>query len=186
MKLDCYNNTHFKRGRPFWVEVAWLLVQSLFVSSWIPGSRHRVMLLRLFGARIGKRVNIKPHIRVKFPWRLEISDNTWIGESCWIDNLSSVKIGSNCCISQGVYLCTGSHDWSKETFDLLTKPINIGDGVWLAAKSIVSPGVNIHPGSVLTLGSVATRDLEAKTVNQGNPAIEVNKRETLSHLSGTF
>lgn len=153
-----------------------MLVQSLFVSSWIPGSRHRIMILRLFGARIGKHVNIKPHTKVKFPWRLELGNYTWIGESCWIDNLSSVKIGSNCCISQGVYLCTGSHDWSKETFDILTKPIDIEDGVWLAAKSIVGAGVNIQQGAVLALGSVATRDLLANTVYQGNPAVAVKKR----------
>ena len=107
---------------------------------------------------------------------MEIGDNTWIGESCWIDNLSSITIGSNCCISQGVYLCTGSHDWNKDTFNLLTKPIDIGDGVWLAAKSTVSLGVRIHPGAVLTLGSVATQDLEANTINQGNPAINIKKR----------
>lgn len=177
MELTTYNCSHFERGRPSWVEAIWLLVQVLLVSSWIPGVRHRVLLLRLFGARIGTHVNIKPHLRVKFPWRLEIGNNTWIGESCWIDNLAPVTIGSNCCISQGVYLCTGSHDWTKVSFDLIVKPIEIGNGVWLAAKSIVGSGVNIQPGAVLSLGSVATKDLLANTIYQGNPATAVKKRK---------
>ena len=70
-------------------------------------------MLTMFGARIGANVVLKPNIRVKFPWRLRIDDNSWVGQDVWIDNLAQVDIGSDTCISQGAYLCTGSHDWSK-------------------------------------------------------------------------
>jgi len=177
IRLDQFDNSGFSRGRPAWVEFMWLVTQALFVRSWIPGAGHRCFLLRLFGAQIGRGVNIKPGLRVKFPWRLSVGDFTWIGEDVWIDNLTTVEIGANCCISQGAYLCTGSHDWSKPAFDLVTKSIVIRDGAWLAARSVVAPGVTVDEGAVLGLGSVATKDLAAWTVHSGVPAVAVRARE---------
>ena len=88
MRLDLYTTEGFQRGRPAWLEAIWLLVQPLLISSPLPGSRLRVLLLRLFGARIGRGVTIKPGVMVKFPWRLEIGDHSWIGEHVWLDNLA--------------------------------------------------------------------------------------------------
>jgi len=134
-------------------------------------------LLGAFGATVGKGVQIKPGVRVKFPWRLEIGDHSWIGEDVWIDNLAPVTIASNCCISQRVYLCTGSHDWSRPTFDLIVRPIHIKQAAWIAACSTVGPGVTVGEGAVLALGSVATHDLEPWTIYTGIPAKPVRKRE---------
>jgi putative colanic acid biosynthesis acetyltransferase WcaF len=176
MRLDLYTIGGFSRGRPAWLEALWLLVQALLLSSPLPGSRMRVMLLRLFGARIGRGVTIKPGVRVKFPWRLVIGDHSWIGEQVWLDNLAEIRIGNHCCLSQGAYLCTGSHDWSADTFDLSTKPIELRDRVWLAARSIVGPGVTIGEGAVLALGSVATRELAAWQIHRGLPAFPIKSR----------
>jgi len=154
-----------------------MVIQWLLVSSWLPGSWHRVMLLRLFGANIDSGVVIKPRVRVKFPWRLQIGSNSWIGEQVWIDNLDWVTIGQNCCLSQSVYLCTGSHDWSSSSFDLIVKPIVIHDSVWLCANSTVGPGVVVNEGGILSLGSVASRDLEAWKIYRGNPADVVRCRQ---------
>ena len=176
MRLDQFDSSAFDRGRPRLVEALWLLVQALFVSSWIPGSAHRVALLRLFGARIGKGVMVKPGARIKFPWRLEVGDFSWIGEDAWIDNLATVTIGRNCCISQGAYLCTGSHDWSRTTFDLVLKPITIEDEAWIAAAGVVGPGVIVGRRAVLTLGSVAVSALRAGWIHSGHPAQAVRQR----------
>ncbi|MGD0076027.1 MAG: WcaF family extracellular polysaccharide biosynthesis acetyltransferase [Candidatus Binataceae bacterium] len=170
MRLDRFDTGSFSRGRPAWVEALWLLCQALLLNSWLPGSAYRVFLLRLFGAKIGGGVVIKPHVRVKFPWRLVIGDYSWIGEDAWIDNLAEVRIGSHCCLSQGVYLCTGSHDWASERFDLETSPITIGDHVWLGARTSVAPGVSIGDGAVLTMGSVATKSLSAWCIHSGAAA----------------
>lgn len=175
-ELSQFSNPQFDRGRPSWVEALWMLVQALAVASWLPGSAHRRTLLRLFGARIGTGVVVKPGVRVKFPWKLAIGDHSWIGENVWIDNLDTITIGSNCCISQGVYLCTGSHDWSSARFDLITKPIQIEDGAWIGAAARVGPGVTVKQGAVLTLGSVATSDLAPWTICQGNKAVEIKSR----------
>ncbi|MBI1399413.1 MAG: colanic acid biosynthesis acetyltransferase WcaF [Hyphomonas sp.] len=176
MRLDRFENGHWTRGRPIAVELLWILTSSLLVRSWLPGLLHRRFLLRLFGASIGRGVVIKPGVRVKFPWRLSVGDNSWIGEDAWIDNLAPVKIGSNACVSQGAYICTGSHDWSSETFDLITKPITIADGAWVAAKSTVGPGVTVGEGAVLGLGSTASKNLDPWCIYSGSPAKFVKRR----------
>jgi putative colanic acid biosynthesis acetyltransferase WcaF len=176
MQLETYDNRTFRRAAHPWVEALWLMAQCLLLRSQVPGSAHRRMLLRLFGARIGKGVTIKPGVRVKFPWRLTIGDHSWIGEDVWIDNLAEVSIGANCCLSQAVYLCTGNHDWTTVSFNLRTAPIRIDDGSWIAARAIVAPGVTVGAGSVLSIGGVATRDLNAWSINAGNPAKQIGPR----------
>ena len=176
VRLDRYRATGFDRGRPAWVEALWQLAQLLLVTSPLSVTAVRVLALRAFGARVGHRVTIKPGVRVKFPWRLQVGDYCWIGEDVWLDNLAQIRIGHHCCLSQGAYLCTGSHDWSRERFDLVVKPILLEDGVWIAARSVVGPGVTARRGAVLGLGSVATRDLLAWHVHQGLPAKPVKAR----------
>ena len=176
VRLDLFENSDFSRGASRAVEAGWFVLSGLLVESWLPGSGWRQTLLRAFGARIGSGVVIKPRVRVKFPWRLEVGDNVWIGERVWIDNLDRVTIGSNACISQGAYLCTGSHDWSKQSFDLITKPIHIGEGAWIAAHSVVAPGATIGEASVLTIGSVAIGELGSWTIYSGVPAQAMKQR----------
>lgn len=179
MDLAKFDNTSFPRGRARWLEALWLLVQWLLVSSAIPGSRHRRFLLRVFGAKIGSGVCIKPRVRIKFPWRLTVGDNSWIGEGVWIDNLEEVSIGANCCLSQEVYICTGNHDWTKPEFNLVAKPVRIGNECWICARGVLAPGVTAERGSVLALGSVATTDLRQWTIYQGVPAHPLRARPEL-------
>ena len=176
MKLDSFNKTSFDRGAGKIIEAFWILIQALFFSSALPGSGWRKIILRIFGAKIDAGVVIKPRVRIKFPWRLKIGKFSWIGEAVWIDNLSEVNIGSHCCISQAAYLCTGNHDWSKRSFDLISRPIQIEDQVWLGAKTNVGPGVTMGEGAVLCFGGVATKDLLPWTINAGNPAVSIGKR----------
>ena len=117
-------------------------------------------------------------MRVKFPWRLTIGDHCWIGEDVWIDNLVEVAFGTHVCASQGAYFCTGSHDWSKRSFDLIVKPISIESHAWISARSVVGPGVSVGEGAVLGLASVATQALEPWVIYMGNPAVRVKVRPT--------
>ena len=156
MFLKEFENSKFERGVPRYKELLWLIVSGIFIESWIPGSIWRVVLLRFFGAKIGTGVIIKPRVKIKFPWRITIKDNSWIGECVWIDSLSKVYIGSNVCISQGTYLCTGSHDWSKRAFDLIVLPIVIHDHVWICARCIITPGTIVEEGAVIKIGQTAS------------------------------
>lgn len=177
MQLNKYSAGSFLRGKSAFVEVVWLVCDVLLVRSWLPGSTHRRLLLRLFGARIGRGVVIKPRVQVKFPWRLSIGDHSWIGEGVWLDNLADISIGAHCCISQGAYLCTGNHDWSSSEFKLITAPITLEDRVWISAKAVVGPGVVARHGVVLSLGSVASGELESGWVYRGVPAVKLRQRD---------
>lgn len=173
MQLDRYDNSDFDRGAGRLKELAWLCVSGLLVNSWLPGSGWRKMALRAFGAKIGDGVVIKPYCRVKFPWRLTVGNYVWLGESVWIDNLAPVSIGTNSCVSQGVFLCTGSHDWKDPGFRLVTKPITVGEQCWIGAFARLCPGSVVDAGAVVTMGTVAKGHLEGGKIhnNTGEPTI---------------
>ena len=146
-----------------------------FRSGLIPSSTILVWILRLFGANIGKEVRVKPYIYIHYPWKLTVGDYSWLAE-CRIENLAQVTIGSNVCVSQKAMLLTGNHDYKKVGFDLITKPIILADGAWIGANAVVCPGITANSHSVLTVGSVATKNLEAYAIYQGNPAVKVKDR----------
>lgn len=154
MDLRKFSNEYFDRGANRLVEALWIAISGLLVSSWLPGSSWRRWLLRLFGAKIGHGVVIKPHVSIKFPWRLVVEDHVWIGERVWIDNLDHVSIGRNTCLSQGAYLCTGSHNWRDPGFGLITEPISVGSQCWICAQTRVGPGTSIGDGTVVSFGMV--------------------------------
>ena len=140
--------------KTFWIVAIWYFINYLLIKSYIPGSSWRITLLRMFGSSLGKGIVIKPGVRVKFPWKLKIGDFSWIGEDVWIDNIDFVEIGSNCCISQGTYFCTGNHNFASEAFDLISEPIIIKDKSWVGAKCIIGPGVIIKEKSFYKLGDI--------------------------------
>jgi len=146
-----------------------------FKSKLMPISVILVLLLRLFGAKIGKEVRIKPGIHIKYPWKLSIGDNSWLAD-CYIENLDWVRIGKNCCVSQQAILITGNHNYRKSTFDLIISPIVLEDGVWIGACAKVGPGVLIATHAVLSFASVATTNLSAYSIYKGNPAVKTKER----------
>lgn len=162
---------------PRWKVILWFITNSIFINTYLPlPISFKIAILRLFGAKIGNKVVVKPGVNIKYPWLLHIGNEVWIGEQVWIDNLSEVHIGNNVCLSQGAVLLTGNHDYSRSTFDLTTRPITLADGVWIGAKSIVCAGVRCESHAVLSVNSVATRSLEAYGIYQGNPAVWVRQR----------
>ena len=174
--LSQYNNSWYHPGAS-WKRLLWYFVNALVMkNSWLTSSGLKVRVLRVFGAKIGVGVNIKPCVNVKYPWLLEIGDYTWIGENVWIDNLAKVRIGSNVCISQGAMLLCGNHNYKKTTFDLIIGEISLEDGSWIGAKAVVCPGITTHSHAVLGVGSVANHDLDAYCIYQGNPAVKVRER----------
>lgn len=178
MRLDKYTTGDYKPGAPFWRQLLWYFIgHPILASYWLPMSWLKVGTLRLFGAKIGKKVRIKPGVKVKFPWRLQVGDYVWIGEDTWIDNLALVELQSHVCISQGVFFCTGNHDWSHPNFALKIASIHIEEGCWIAAKAMVGPGVRARKASVLCIGSVATEDLDEMTIYAGNPAQPIKSRK---------
>lgn len=175
--LSKYDNSSYSRGAGKTKCILWYFANLLFIKNhWNPLNGLKVAILKLFGSKIGKGVIIKPGVNIKYPWLLTIGDYSWIGEDVWIDNLAQVTIGLNCCISQGALLLCGNHNFRSESFDLIVKPITIEDGAWVGAKSVVCPGVTVKEDAIITVGSVATKSLDAATIYQGNPAVSKRKR----------
>ncbi|MDB2463637.1 WcaF family extracellular polysaccharide biosynthesis acetyltransferase [Flavobacteriaceae bacterium] len=181
MKIDLssFSNEDYQPGSLV-KRFLWHLVNRIIIQTSIPfPSSFKSWMLRLFGAKIGRGLVIKPKVNIKYPWFLEIGNHCWIGEDVWIDNLTHVKIESNVCISQGAMLLTGNHNYKKSSFDLITDSITLEDGVWIGAKSVVCPGVTCGSHVVLSVGSIATKDLEPYTIYQGNPAESIRKRRLI-------
>jgi putative colanic acid biosynthesis acetyltransferase WcaF len=160
------------RGKPGWYVQLWWVVQALLfhpspqiLYGW------RRFLLRCFGAKIGKGVIIRPTAQITYPWKLSIGDFSWIGDDVVLYNLGEITIGKNAVISQRSYICTGSHDYKKDTFDIFSKPIIIKDECWLATDVFVGPGVTIDTAMVIGARSSVYNDvLDAPGVYKGNPA----------------
>lgn len=174
--LAAFNNDWYHPGASVVKRTLWFFVNALFFVSYCPFNKLKIILLKLFGARVGEGLVIKPSVNIKYPWKLTIGNHVWIGEKVWIDNLADVTIGDNVCLSQGAMLLTGNHNYKKTTFDLTTDEIVLENGVWIGAKSIVCPGVICKSHAVLSVASVATKSLEAYSIYRGNPAEKIKER----------
>lgn len=155
----------------------WLGVSLAFFETGVPWpSAWKRLLLRLFGARIGRGVVIRPRVKIKSPWRLAVGDYSWIGERVWLDSLAAITLGRDVCLSQGAMIETGNHDWSDPRFGLVVGPVAVEDGAWVAVRALVLPGARLASHSVLTAGSVLAGDTEPFGIYTGVPAVWVKER----------
>ena len=146
------NNKIYKKN--YIKYILWEFLSLIYFNTSLPGSKVRVLILNLFGCSLGKKIIIKPKVKIKYPWKLKIGNYSWIGEDVWIDNIAEVTIGSNTCISQGVYICSASHNFESKEFELLLQPVDIGNNCWIAAKCIIGPKSKILDGTFLKIGTV--------------------------------
>jgi putative colanic acid biosynthesis acetyltransferase WcaF len=165
------------RGRNQFVTQLWWIIQSTFFGC-SPQFMYgwRVWLLRLFGAKIGDGVIIRPTARVTFPWKITIGNNTWIGDDVDIYSLGEINIGSNVVISQKSYICSAQHDMHVKTFDMVVKPIIIDDEAWIATDVFIAPGVSIGKGVVVGARSSVFKSLPHGVVAYGSPAKVITTR----------
>jgi putative colanic acid biosynthesis acetyltransferase WcaF len=136
----------------------------------------RRFLLRIFGAKVGKNVLLRPSVKITYPWKVSIGDNSWIGDEVVLYSLGRINIGSNTVISQRSYLCTGSHDYTEVSFPIYEKQIEIGNECWIATDVFVAPGVVIGDRAVIGSRSTILKDVEEGTVNFGSPSRMVKRR----------
>lgn len=166
-----------ERGRSRLVEAAWYACKWAFFLSALPWPRvFKRGLLRLFGARIGRGVVIKPRVNIQFPWKLTLGDHCWLGESCWLLNFEPIQLDEHVCVSQRAFLCGGNHDYRAEDFRYRNAPIRVHRGAWIGAGVFVAPGVTIGAYAVATAGSVVTHDLPVGQICSGHPCRPVRPR----------
>lgn len=133
-------------------------------------------LLRTFGARIAGRCYLSRSAWVEMPWQLELGEHVTLSDRVILYNLGDLKIGSHTVLSQDVYVCGGTHDYSNATYPLIRTSIEIGAYVWIAAGAFIGPGVKVGEGAVVAARSVVVRDVPPWAVVGGNPARFIKPR----------
>jgi putative colanic acid biosynthesis acetyltransferase WcaF len=165
------------RGKPAVVVQLWWIVEgTIFRGSPQVFYGFRRMLLRLFGAKIGKKVLIRPTARVTFPWKLRIGDYSWIGDFVELYNIADIEIGSNAVISNYAQLCTGSHDHQDPTFPVVASPITVEDEAWVASGAMLFPGAKVGRGAVISARSLLSGSARDMLIYAGAPARPVGRR----------
>jgi putative colanic acid biosynthesis acetyltransferase WcaF len=154
----------------------WIGGGLLFKCSLRPMYSWRRFVLRLYGARLADHVCVQRTARIDFPWNLEMGRYSSIGEYAWVYALGSIRIGAFSTISQRTFLCTGTHDYTRPEMPLVTRPVTIGRGVWIAAEAYVGPGVTIGDNAVIGARSVVVHDLPANMVCVGHPCRPLKPR----------
>ncbi|OBB44630.1 acetyltransferase [Mycobacterium sp. 852002-51961_SCH5331710] len=170
--LGGFTGNGYSRGRGVPVQMLWLMSRGLLMKWWCPNAL-RIAVLRLFGAEIASGVKIRHEVKIHWPWKLAVGRDSWIGEEVWILNLEPVRIGSDTCISQGAFLCTGSHDRRSPSFEFDNAAIVVGSSVWVAARAIILRGVHIGDGVTVGASAIVAGDIPSgTTVFAARPRIE--------------
>lgn len=176
-KINSFKLGSGQRGRSaIYVQLWWLIQSTIFRCSPQCMYSWRCFLLRLFGAKVGKNVIVRQTTSVTYPWNLVIGDNVWVGDDVELYNWSVITIEDDAVVSQRSYLCTGTHDYTKSSFDLTSKPIIIKEQAWVATDVFIAPGVTIGRGAVIGARSSVYQDMPEGMICVGNPAKPVKPR----------
>ena len=169
------NIGEYNEHKPNFIRLAlWRVAEKTL---WLFPSAFRIGLLRVFGAKVGRRCLICRGAKFYAPWNFECGDFVCVGPRAEIYCKGKVSIGSQVIVSQDSYICTASHDISSPMMNLLTKPIKIGSNVWIAAKATLLPGVEVGEGAVVGACAVVAKNVPAWSVVVGNPARVVKQRK---------
>ncbi len=167
-RLKNFTLAGYDKGRNAMWQALWFATQNLVFGAWWFPRRWRPALLRLFGATVGANVTIRHNVRVLWPWKLSVGSDTWIGEGSWLLNLEPIRLGSDVCVSQDAFLCTGSHRHDSPDFRYDNAPITVEDGAWIAADALVLRGVTVGQGGFVGARAIVARDvLAGETVSPG-------------------
>ncbi len=173
---SCRNQRPYSR-REYFGRVLWALATPLFRFSPRTLFGWRRMLLRLFGAKVGRGAHVYPSARIYLPWNLRLGAHASIGEWTLIYNLGLVTIGDRATISHRAHLCAGTHDYRDPTLPLLRLPIVIGAQAWVCADAFIGPGKRVGEGAIVGAAAVVVQDVSPWQIVAGNPARVIKRRE---------
>jgi len=178
VRLDLFDkNVNFIRGASTIKFTIWYSLKIIFFLSSIPyPNKFKVTLLKIFGAKIGKGLILKPRVNIHFPWKLDIGDHVWIGEEVCILNFEKCIIGNNVCISQRAFLCGGNHNYNFPSMPYRNGTIFLNDGCWIGAASFIGPNVTLGENTVISANSFVSKSLEGNRIYSGNPVNFIKNR----------
>lgn len=176
-RLDLFSISPGLRGRsPLAVQIWWLAQATLFRCSPQIAYGFRRWLLRLFGAKVGKKVLIRPSATITYPWKVSIGDYSWIGDDVVLYSLAPIHIGDHVVVSQRSYVCAADHNPSLRAFPIRERPVRIEHGAWIAADVFIGPGVTVGAGAVVGARSSVFKPVPAAMICHGNPCRPVRRR----------
>jgi len=156
--------------------IAWSFGSLLVRFSPRPAFGWRRMVLRLFGAKVGKHVHVYPSTRLYMPWNVELGDWTSLGDDVFVYSLGKVRLGEKVTLSYRSHLCAGTHDLDDPGLRLLKPPIFIADGVWVGTEAFIGPGIRIGNCAIVGARAVVTKDVGELDIVAGNPAKVIGRR----------
>jgi putative colanic acid biosynthesis acetyltransferase WcaF len=173
---DAFNGPSFSFGNRV-ARAVWGIAHLLLIR-WTPRPCHawRALVLRIFGAKLGRNCHVYAKAVIWAPWNLEAGDECGVADGAILYNQAPIRLGRRVVISQGSHLCTATHDYEDSGFPLITKPITVGDQAWIAGECFIHPGVTISEGAVIGARSVVTKDVPAWMVCAGNPCAPIKPR----------
>lgn len=171
------DNSFYYRGAGKFKIALWYITSNIFFTSFFnPLSSVRIRLLKLFGAKVGVKCNLKAGVFIRYPWNLEMGDYVAMGEYAFIDNVGKIIIGNHVTISQGGMILSASHNYKDPAFNITVHTTILEDGVWICSRAVVCPGLTCGSHSILTVSSIATKNLEPYFIYSGNPAVSIRER----------
>lgn len=180
--LELSANGHGRKWEYFLKRFLWSCVQLPF---WPKTPRVlnplRIMLLRLFGARIGRGC-VVGSVRIWIPWNLQMDEFAVVANGAELYNLAPIRIGAHSVVSQEGCLCTSTHDYTQPDFPLYSRPITVGARAWIAARAFIAPGITVGEGAVVGACSVVTKNVSPWAVCVGNPCREIKQREPVAQV----
>lgn len=185
LDLKNYKNRHSLKSKI--LRVVWNVVWAVLFRTTPRGNLFRpwrIALLKLFGAKVAWSSNVLPSCRIWQPWNLTMGPYACLGEGVDCYTVAPIRLGANATVSQGVKLCSASHDISSSIMELTFEPIIIGANAWVAGWSIVLPGVTIGEGAVVAAGSVVVKDVKPWVVVGGNPVYKLKNRVITDKTTG--
>ncbi len=178
--LSQYQNTLSRKGQV--IRLLWTIIWAV-LASWLPrslGRSWKLLLLRLFGAKVHPTAHVYSTAKVYMPWNLEMHEHSTLGPDVDCYNIDKIVIEANCIVSQKAFLCAASHDITKTDFPLVTKPIILKKGSWIGADAFIGFGVTVGEGAVVGARAAVFKAVEAWTVVGGNPAKFIKNRELIN------
>jgi putative colanic acid biosynthesis acetyltransferase WcaF len=174
-KFENWLSTKNKIGRALWAIVSLFLFKPFFLPMFNPW---RLFVLRCFGAKLDSRANVFSSVKIWAPWNLEMAEYTVLAANVNVYNTGKIIIGRHTTISQGAYLCPGSHDIYSSKFPMICADLIIEGQVWIATEAFVGGmGIVIGEGAVVGARACVFRNVEPWTIVGGNPATFIKNRE---------
>jgi putative colanic acid biosynthesis acetyltransferase WcaF len=136
----------------------------------------RRLLLRLFGAKVGRGVQVMPSVKIWAPWNLVLGDHATVSHGVDLYSVDRIEIGAHATVSQRSFLCTASHEVDHPNMPLTHAPIRIEDGAWVCAEAFIHPGVVVGVDAVVAARAVVVKDVLPRQVVGGNPARFIRER----------